>query len=58
MCEENDNVAIHSQLELLFNEIRSQKEEVKALKEEVQGNSFSVSSEVNSSRKKKLNGHT
>jgi hypothetical protein len=46
MCEENDNVAIHSQLDLLLNEIRSQKEEVKALKEEVQGNSFSVSSEV------------
>ena len=44
-------------LGLLFDEIRSQRDEMKALKEVVQGYSFNVNNEVkNCGHRKKLNG--
>ena len=49
ISEDNDNVGIHNQLQFLFDEIRSQRDEMKTLKE-VQGKSFSVTNEVKSLR--------
>lgn len=55
VMDENENVAgdinstdlnVQNQLKEVLLELRSQREEVQALKEEVQGNNFSVASEV------------
>ena len=39
-------ISIQSQLKLLFEELKSQRGELSSLREDVQGNAFSVSSEV------------
>lgn len=44
--ELNTQDSLHAQLKEVLTELRSQREEVLALKQEVQGNSFSVTSEV------------